>query len=266
MAGTLSRGLQLLRYLAVLPHGANLTKIAEDLDLPKSTAHRVLSELTSHGFTQQSETTGDYAVSLAFTAMSLTRLGQIPLVDFARPSLQRLATTSGDLVRLCLVEGDDLYWVDKRQAPRTGLVYADPESGARVQVTASATGIAWLAAHTNVDIERLVERNGFGEPNAGGKPPRDMAELMTYVRRARRDGFAYVDSTWGEGLSAMARVIAPNAGSAPVGVISIAGPSIRLTKARAAELSPALHDEVKLIESFLAGQAPDQPTTRAGSV
>ncbi|MCC5581221.1 MULTISPECIES: IclR family transcriptional regulator [Microtetraspora] len=254
MSGSLARGLAVLKVLATEIDGLPLNEIAQRLDLPKSAAHRALAELAAAGFTQQVGPQGNYAISLRFTSLALRHLGQYPLVDLAKPALQRLAAVSGELVRLSIVEDDRLFWVEKRQGARNGLRYDDPDMGAQVMLSCSATGIAWLAHQTDARVSELAAAQGYPkESEFGARAPRDEAELMEYVVRAREQGYAFVDAIYKAGLAGMAAAIVPAGASTPVGVISIAGPSVRLDRDKAESLAPELLREIRDLEGLLSG-------------
>lgn len=240
-SGSLARGLAVFTLLAEEPNGIALGKIASALGIPKAAAYRSLSELTEFGFVQQSGPQGSYSLSLRFVSLALRFLGQSTLVDVAKPAMQRLATASEELVRLCLVEDGTLYWVDKRQGARTGLRFDDPDMGAEVRLSKSATGIAWLAAlPQDRALELVAEQDARWDDE-----PATRAEVLERIEFAREHGFAYTESTYEVGLAGMAVPVIPSIGGAPVALLSIAGPSIRFTLEKAFELAPMLQGEAE---------------------
>jgi len=83
------------------------------------------------------------------------------IVDIAQPLLDRLAATSGELVRLSIVDGDRLTWVARAQGARRGLRY-DPDMGMDATLSCTATGHAWLLTMTDEEALQRVARQGFG--------------------------------------------------------------------------------------------------------
>lgn len=251
VSGSLGRGLSVLTVLASEADGLPLSDIAERLEIPKSAVHRALGELSEHGFTRQLGEGGNYALSLRFASLALRYLAQFSVVDLARPSLQLLATRSEELARLSLAEGDDLFWVDKRQGAKSGLRYDDPDMGAKVTFRCSASGLAWLSAFSDQRIVELLEKQGFeGHPRAPGS----VDEVMFHVERARRDGYSFVDSIHEIGLAGIAAPIVPEEGGEPIGTLSVAGPNVRFTRERAESLVPLLLGEARQLEDLLRGR------------
>ncbi len=126
--GTVDRTLRILETLAQAPEGVSLSGLADELALPRSACHRLLSELVRCGYVRQLRAHGDYALTTKLPALGLNFLGGAGVVDIAQPIIDRLADTSGELVRLALVDGDRLTFVAKAQGARAGLRY-DPDMG-----------------------------------------------------------------------------------------------------------------------------------------
>ena len=238
--GSLARGLATLERLAGEAHGVPLARIAEDLDLPKSAAHRVLAALIEAQYVQQLETTGNYALTLRIPSLGLRHLAGATVYELATPLLARLAERSGQLVRLGLVDGDQLLWVAKAQGARTGLRY-DPDHGAEIPLALSASGLAWLSALPEDRAMRLVAAKESTQRHPlGHNAPRNLIEVMERVREARERGWASVHDSVEEGISAMATTLPAPPPQFANGVVSIAGPTVQLTEELMKELLPDL--------------------------
>jgi DNA-binding IclR family transcriptional regulator len=86
----------------------------------------------------------------------------------------------------------------------------------------------------------LVARQGFGRPgDYGPNAPTSPVRLLELLRAARLRGYGMTHDMFGPGLASMAVPI-QRAGETPVGVISVAGPSVRLPEHRLAALLPIL--------------------------
>ncbi|KQT13829.1 IclR family transcriptional regulator [Ramlibacter sp. Leaf400] len=238
-SGTVNRALRILETLAGEPEGMPLASVASELDLPRSATHRLLNELVRCGYVRQLRAQGDYALTTKLPAIGLSFLGGAGIVDIAQPIIDRLAETSGELVRLALVDGDRLTFVAKAQGARSGLRY-DPDMGIDVQLSCSAGGHAWLMTLSEERATELVARQGFGSPKAfGPKAPTTFKALMKLLEEDRRRGFSTIVEMYSPGMSAMAAPVLRR-GHDAVGVITIAGPLQRLTPDRMLQLGPAL--------------------------
>jgi IclR family acetate operon transcriptional repressor len=241
-SGTVDRVLRVIETLAHAPHGIALADLAAELALPKSACHRLLAELARGGYVRQLRDHGDYALTTKLPALGLSFLGGAGIVDIAQPIIERLAEVSGELVRLALVDGDRLTFVAKAQGARAGLRY-DPDMGIDVRLSCSAGGHAWLMALSEERATELVAKQGFGSPKEfGPKAPTTFKALAKVVDEDRRRGFATIVEQYAPGMSAMAAPVLRRASREAVGVITIAGPLLRLNEKRMAELGKPLID------------------------
>jgi DNA-binding IclR family transcriptional regulator len=239
MSGVLERTLNLLELLTVHPEGVALRTIAEKLNIPPSAAHRLVTELVERGYVRQIREQGEYGLTTKLVAMVLDYMGAAGIVDFAQPVLDRLAESTGEFIRLAVIDGDRLTWVARSQGARSGLRY-DPEVDAVAQLSCTASGHAWLMTLSDEEALTLVVRQGFGSPDRfGPNAPTTAAALLKLLAEARKRGYATTTDMFGAGLSSMA-VPVRRAGEAPSGILSIAGPSVRLTPKRMLELSEPL--------------------------
>lgn len=239
MSGVLDRTLSILERLAADVHGVSLATLAADLQLPPSAVHRLLLGLAERGYVRQSRERGDYVLTTRLVSLGLNYLKQAGVVDLCQPILDRLAESSGELVRLGVVDVDHITWVALSQGARSGLRY-DPDMGLDVQLSCTSSGLAWLATLPEDDAIALLTRQGLGAPERfGPNAPTSIAQVMKAVRRVRRDGVALTEQTYAPGLSALSTAIRP-AGQGAVGVLAISGPMVRLTQARMLELAPDL--------------------------
>jgi DNA-binding IclR family transcriptional regulator len=260
-AGALARGLGVLQCLAGSPKGLPLARIAEVLDLPKSATHRILVTLIDEGLVRQHEPSGDYALTLRIVSLGLQHLASSTIFELAVPVLTRLATESGQLVRLGLVDGERLLWVAKSQGARRGLRY-DPDHGSEIPFGSSASGIAWLSRLDDDALRLVAHQHDDNRHPAGHNAPTSLAEVRSRIQEAREKGWARVHDSLEEGISAMAAPLVDPASDAPLGVVSIAGPSLQLPDERMEELAPGLLETAAEL-SGLAGSLAQE--MRAGN-
>jgi IclR family acetate operon transcriptional repressor len=75
---------------------------------------------------------------------------------------------------------------------------------------------------------------------AGQKAPSTVADLLATLKRVRSSGVSCNANSFLDGMAAMAVVIRHPDTQAPMGTVSIAGPSVRFSVERMKELTPAL--------------------------
>ena len=242
MPDYVDRCLSLIEALAEAPSSVSLGALALQLDLPKSATHRLLQSLAQRGYVEQDSTSQDYALSLKVALLGFRFLDAHQLPDVAQSELERLARDAGEYCRIAIVDGEDLAWVARAQGATLGLRY-DPPMGRDVVLHATATGKAWLATLPEQEALRIACARGFDTPPGfGARAIRNVDELRHHLDETRRRGYAIAIEEGEPGTVAIAAAFgAYPADSAPAaGPVSIAGPQVRLTEARVAELAPLL--------------------------
>lgn len=238
MSNALKRGLSILEHMAAHPDGFPLAQLAAELEMPLSACHRVLADLQDKGYVRQAHKHGDYQLTTKLVSLGLGYLSGAGIVDIAEPLLERLAQTSGELVRLSIVDGERLTWIAKAQGQRMGLRY-DPDMGMEARLSCTASGHAWLLTMSDERALEMVSKQGFGAPqDFGPKAPTTVKALLGFLHAARVRGYAMIDEVFAPGMTAMAAPVYRRKDA--IGVISIAGPRIRLTAERMHALAPAL--------------------------
>jgi IclR family transcriptional regulator, acetate operon repressor len=238
MSLALDRGLSLLEHLAAHPDGVPLSMLASELDMPLSACHRLLGDLQRRGYVRQARQQGDYVLTTKVVSLGLGYLSNAGIVEIAEPLLERLAQKTGELVRLSIVDENRLIWIAKAQGMRQGLRY-DPDMGMIARLSCTASGHAWLLTMSDERALELVNQQGFGSPaQYGPKAPTTIKALLGYLHAGRVRGYAMIDEVFAPGMSTLAAPVMRR--QEAIGVISIAGPRLRLTTARMHEIAPLL--------------------------
>lgn len=236
------RCLSIIQFLADNAEEVPLGTIAEELDLPKSGAHRLLATLVEQGWAKQDPQTGFYQLTMRLTILGQRFYVASGLPDICQPILDNLAAVSHEYVRLAVVDSDALVWVANAQGASGGLIYQPVLATDNVPLHATASGKAWLAT---LPVDRAVKivlnSPAFSSPDDyGPNVARSVTQVMENLEKVRASGVATVANEAEHGVSAMAAVVHSGEEGPAVGTVSIAGPSVRLNEQRIAELVPAL--------------------------
>lgn len=232
------RALGILETLAQHPSGLKTRELADQLKIPPAAADRTVQGLIESGFIFRSQE-GSVRLSVKLAALGLGYLGTSGITDLVQPILDDLAKRTGELVRLAVVEHDRLTWVAKSQSAQSGLFYV-PHTEPEVYLAATANGQAWLAGLPDEQARRVVERQGLHHAGLGPNAPATIEELFGQIAHTRKLGYASVTEAYEIGTSAVATAIRRRGVGAPVGTVSVAGPTIRMTADRMAEIAPWL--------------------------
>ncbi|MBK6388748.1 MAG: IclR family transcriptional regulator [Rhodoferax sp.] len=239
MSGVLDRTLGILELLSLHGEGVELATVADQLNMPRSAAHRLLNDLVRCGYVRQVRDHGDYMLTTKLVSMGLSFLSRSGIVDFAQPLLDQLAEVSGELVRLSVIDGNRLTWVARAQGARQGLRY-DPDMGSDAKLSCSSSGLAWMSCLTDEEALALVSQQGLGQSSEfGPNAPSSLKAVLDAVHEARTLGYSLTVETYTPGLNAIGAPVRLK-GQPPMGMITIAGPTVRFTEEKMRALAPTL--------------------------
>lgn len=265
MSGILEKAFAIVELLADHPGGLPVSAIAAATDQPLSGVHRTLQELARLGYVRQLRSQGDYALTIKLAAIGLGFLGRAGITDVAQPVLDALAATSGELIRLSVVDGDRLIWVAVAQGATRGLRY-DPgqEQGVVVHLASSSGGKAWLSTMSDEEALARVAAQGLVRQAEGAGPnaPRSLTLLLAQLAEARARGYATAVDSYIAGMAAMAVPVRYHGTGTVLGCLSIAGPAVRMTPERMAELAPRLQAAAAELGDAAAGSQYFQSNVR----
>jgi DNA-binding IclR family transcriptional regulator len=256
------RGLAILELLLEHPDGLQISALARHLSLPLSATHRLLQALINARYVKQDASGERYLLTLKIGSIGLRQMAGINIADIARPILDGLARKTGELIRLAVVEDDEMMWVANAQGA-TGSIRCDPVMGRRVTLHTTGMGKAWLATMQEKDAIARVTARGFDNEHdsLGPNAIKSVASLRREIRKTREMGFALNEQESELGLSAIAMVIRNRLEfNRVVGALSIAGPTFRVDRARLVSFAEPLHEAVAELEqawpirAFAAGK------------
>lgn len=265
-SGMLERTLSVLEILAVNAHGLQIFEIAEQLGIPRSGTHRVLTSLVELGYVKQEREHGAYLLTAKIASLAFSFLSGSGITDLAQPVIDHLAQRAGELVRLGIVDGNTLTWVAKAQGSPHGLRY-DPETGQTARLSCSASGIAWLSFLPEEEAIARVEEQGYGSREEyGPKAPETRQAFVKFMRQTRKQGYSKAVQTYYPWMSSMAAPIRNANTREIIGTVVIAGPSLRMTEEKMNSLVPDLLNAAQeLSQAILASPTLTRPKTRVSS-
>jgi DNA-binding IclR family transcriptional regulator len=235
---SIERAFAVLAALADGPIG--VTELADRVELPKSTAARMLASLAREGAVEQ--VPGETRYRLGGRMVTLAA-GVVPtrnLVTLARPTLVELASAVGEAAGLSVADGFAVHYVD--QVDTTHQVQIRDWTGTRVPMHAVSSGQVFLAHMNEAAIERYLAmpRVAFTD-----RTLTDSAALRDRLRQVQLDGHAWVREEFAEGLNSVAAPIADAMGDVSAAV-HVHGPSYRF---------PADGDEERVADAVMAAAA-----------
>ncbi|MFC6813187.1 IclR family transcriptional regulator [Natrialbaceae archaeon GCM10025810] len=203
--------------------GCTVTRLADELDLAKSTVHAYLATLERKEYVTKEDKT--YHLSLKFLDHGMYTMRNNAVASVARPSLEQTADETGEVVWLIVEEHGRAVYVDRAKGEKA--VQTSGHRGLRTYLHFLAAGKAILANLDEKTVAGIIDRHGL--PAQTGNTITDRERLFEELQRVRDQGYAYNNAEEVEGVRAIGAPITQN-GTVYAGV-SIAGPTARLQDA-----------------------------------
>lgn len=244
---TVDKALNALDFLGVFGGQVGVRELAEYLGINKSSTHRLLTTLESHGYVAQDPHTGKYQLGMRVFQVGAVVLGQTNLRAAARPHLERLAETTGEVVHLVVENGGQCLYVDKvvgAQAIPTGSAL-----GWRRPLYCTGVGKVLLAHLPEHRRDQVVHGNGLRPytPNTITDP----RVLVGELEEIKTTGVAHDREEMEVGLRCVAAPVV-GADGRVVAAISVAGPTARFDADRLPHLTELVRAAAAAVSRDLA--------------
>lgn len=206
-------------------------RVAEHLNVARSTAYRYLQSLTSTGFLEEND--GGSGFRLGPRVLDLARLARkgIGLSDLARPIMRELVRETGFSVLLTRRTGLSVVCLEREESGRT--LRLSYERGQVLPINAGAAGLSLLAWAPGEVVDEVLRRplTRFTDDTVI-----DAERLRARLAQIREQGY---DISRGELDPDVFGVAAPvfGADDAVVATLSVAALSYRVSDAQAADLA-----------------------------
>lgn len=215
--------------------GIALIDVAERVELPRSTAHRLLTTLESLEYASFDRSRG-----LWFVGRSAFKVGAAfaKTSDFGRLGRNIMNSLVLDVqhsANLSISENHHVLYVNQIEAKGAWLTAARP--GVRLPMYSTASGKAILACYSESELDAyLAERRLVGRT---GRTITDPMALRDELHKVRECGFAVDDEEQSNGQRCVAAAVVDPAGTSR-GALSISDSAARLHRDRLSELGPSL--------------------------
>ncbi|MBB2166400.1 helix-turn-helix domain-containing protein [Gluconacetobacter sp. 1b LMG 1731] len=241
---SLIRALGLLNRIAEAPDGASLTDLAQQVGLPTSTAHRLLTTLEQERYVRFNHEQRLWTVGVQAFVTGCTFTKTRSLVALARPHMRHLMEEGGETVNLAIVDEGQAVYLAQIECSQMMRVFARP--GTRVPLHCSGVGKAILSATSDKSLSRILHQHGM--PRLTVKTITAPLPLREELERVRAVGYAVDDEEHAVGLRCIAAPIFDETGDV-VAAVSASGPMARIVEERIAPLGGLVLDAARAISA-----------------
>lgn len=230
---SVERALQILKAMHAKREDVGITELSRELELGKSTIHRLITTLEEYGFVQQIPGSGKYRIGWTLFELGSEVPKRVGLIEAAKPFLQVLCDQTDETTILAVRDGTDTMYIDK--AETTQILRMDIQVGTRVPAYCTALGKVFLSGLTNDEIRELYKGKTF-KPNTMNTIS-SLDQLLYHIENVRLSQYAIDDEEFSIGFRCVAAPIRDITGNIIAG-IAVGGPSSRLTKVKLGEDYP----------------------------
>jgi IclR family acetate operon transcriptional repressor len=248
---SLTRGLSILEALAKSGSGLTLTDVAQRVQLPPSTTHRFLSTLERMGYVYQAGELGLWYVGLQAFTVGTSFLDNRDFVAQSHAYMHRLMEQAGETANLAILDGTEAVFVGQVQCHE--MMRTLVKLGSRVPLHASGVGKALFAALSDEQIDAILKVKGL--PRITENTIVAAETMWAALRVIRQRGYSFDDEEHARSTRCVGAAIYDEHAE-PLGAISIAGPSARLSDERIRHLGPIVAHIAEELTRHIGGRWP----------
>ncbi|MEE9588883.1 MAG: IclR family transcriptional regulator [Hyphomicrobiaceae bacterium] len=254
----LEKAILVVREIASRERAIGLAELAEEIDLPRQTIHRVLQQLVETGLIIRAPQKDRYVVGPAMTRLSVLALSSLNVRPPIRAILTELVNETGDTCNVGVLDQDEIIYIERVEGHSP--LRLQLEVGSREPVHCTAIGKLLVAEqHKNVRTRIL---NAAPLERFTDHTLTDPAALEQEFANIRSQGFSYNNEEYVEGLTAIAVGVKDESGKSVAG-LAVHAPIVRMDREKALSYLASLRERAERIaRTWAIGVAPTNRQTR----
>lgn len=243
------RVLDMMEMLAATVESMGVSRVAEKLGMPKSSAQGLLATLTDRGYLAR--VGRGYAVPAALRGASWAGGTRARLLLLATPVLKQMSKEGGESAYLAVLVDDEIQYLAKELSADD--VRYDASLAHKRPVYCTGSGIAILSQKSPEVARAVLSRV---QPKAfTPHTVTDRDALLRWITRAKRDGFAVSHDRYIVGGSGIAAPVLGPAGDV-LAAVAVGGSTTRL-KEHKKHLIEIVVEHAAALSRRLSGSEPE---------
>lgn len=248
---TLIRGFLIVEKIVQADRPLSSAYLAEELDLPKATVHRIAQQLEEEGLLQREPGGKRFTGGRRLRRLAMATLSNSVLTAHRTAILQALSKEVGETCNLTVLDGNEIVYLDRVETNWPYRIHLPV--GSHLPLHCTATGKLFLANMKPAARRRLLE--GLTLTRHTELTITDIDALEAQLRRIAEEGVGY---DTGEYLEGMVAVAVPVIGedNAMCFAVAIHAPSVRKSVGELRQYLPTLrHAAARLAAAECAQDA-----------
>jgi IclR family pca regulon transcriptional regulator len=202
-SSSLQAGLAILNCFSARQPVLGIAKLADELNMSRSTTHRYASTLVALGYLEQDHARR-YRLAPRVADMGMSVLDSMALRGKAREPLRELREQTGRTASLAVLDGTQIRYVDRLRGWRRGQHAVDLDLGAGAHVPAQCTAMGKVLLAYLPDREREQSIGDLELTRQGPKSITSKKALRAELQRVREEGVALGDEELAPGVRTIA--------------------------------------------------------------
>ena len=219
-----------------------VTELAEELDVNKSTASRVLSTFVDAGIVEKNRGTQKYKLGPAILQLSERYYKNFNIITAAKPIMEQLAHDIRESVHLCINSNNSAVVINQILSHSRLVVSA--KIGNREPLHASSVGKCLLTFIGEQEREQMLGEIVY-KPYTS-KTILTQEALLEEIERVREQGYAIDDGEISEDIKCVAVPIFDRRGNCRYS-LGTSGANSRMTPEKIARIIPLMKKAAKLL-------------------
>lgn len=251
ISGTVAKAITILRQFTHDTPEWQLSKLAEKMEMPKTTLLGLMVTLESYGLIHKTDNQ-TYTLGLDLFELSYNARASIPILHRALPLMESIQIQTGGFVYLTIPKKGKVFYLEGVYPETRSISYS--VSGKVLPMHCTACGKAMLFSMTDEEVDQIIAHHGLKRytPNT----ITDVEVLKAQLQQFKAQGYA---TETGEKTADIKCVGVPIMGRKRViGALSIASPFINMPDEKIPEFAGLL-SRTAYILAECEDQFPDCP-------
>ena len=242
----MDKALITLEAMSRYERDVDLSSLARDVKMPKSTLVRLLKAMLRHAIVQQDPRTRRYRLGTALMHLGRAAQRQFDIERIVRPFLAELTKATGETASFAILEGDRAVY--DVQVLSNSIIRGAPPIGASLGLHCTAVGKVLLTSFSETELEALVNKHGL--PRHTDKTIVNAGRLRKELEKIRRTGYALDNEEAEPGGRCIAAPILDDRHEV-IAAVSITGPTTRMPMDQIDNLAGIVKRTAQKISAYL---------------
>lgn len=242
---SVKNAMRILRLFTKERTEMSLTNIAERIQAPKSTTHRVISSLVNEGFLSKNPRNGKYRLGLSILTLGGIVFIHHEMYEEALPFVKELVNSVNETAHICLLENTEVVYLFRKESERKNRLITS--IGRRNPIHCTSEGLCILAFQDDKTIEQVLNNSMQAYTR---KTLTTRYEILEELEKIRKQGYAISSEQFYEGFVGIAAPIRDYTGNV-ISSIAIIGSTTTITNNKHSEYIAKVVEASKKISEQL---------------